>query len=65
MKKRFQVTIGPNTQKEIESLAAVLRKESGVSWTFVDVVESLIGMGLRERLRAAKLPARKLASVRE
>ncbi len=65
MKKRFQITVGPETQKLVKAIAARLRKETASDWTFVEVLESAASGGLLNMAQRHKLPVEPLQHIRK
>lgn len=65
MKKRIQLTIGPETQKLLTKLARQNNKLSGMNYNSTDVITSACALGLLE-MTAKTLPTTKTpASIRD
>lgn len=65
MKKRFQITVGPATQKTVKQMAAKFRKETGSEWTEVDVLESMATHGLKMLGTRFQMELKPLQTVRD
>lgn len=65
MKKRLQITVGPDTQEIVKKMAAKFRLETRTEWSDVDVLESAASQGLRMLATRFKLKREHMATLRD